>query len=88
MTVKKPATIEEFKLMSQSNSWMRIGKLAKNKGLVFNNLFQHFNVENLREAFAAIDGSKVGTSRRESVSGASSALHSRLAPRGGVRNAR
>ena len=58
MTVRKPTTIQEFQLMSQSNSWMRIGKLAKNKGLVFNNLFQHFNVENLREAFAAIDGSK------------------------------
>jgi RNA-directed DNA polymerase len=58
MTVKKPMTTEEFKLMSQSNSWMRIGKLAKDKGLVFNNLFQHFNVENLSEAFAAIDGSK------------------------------
>lgn len=43
---------------------MRIGKLAKNKQIVFNNLFQHFNVENLREAFAAIDGSKaVGIDR-------------------------
>lgn len=58
MTVKKPTTIQEFKLMSQSNSWMRIGKLAKNKVVVLNNVFQHFNVENLREAFAAIDGSK------------------------------
>lgn len=58
MTVKKPMTVQEFKLMSQSNSWMRIGKLAKHKGVVLNNLFQHFNVENLREAFAAIDGSK------------------------------
>lgn len=58
MTVKKPTTIQEFKLMNQSNSWLRIGKLAKNKELVLNNLFQHFNVENLREAFAAIDGSK------------------------------
>lgn len=37
---------------------MRIGKLAKNKEVIFNNLFQHFNVENLREAYAAIDGSK------------------------------
>lgn len=43
---------------------MRIGKLAKNKEIVFNNLFQHFNVENLREAFTAIDGSKaVGVDR-------------------------
>jgi RNA-directed DNA polymerase len=51
-------TIQEFKLTSQSNSWMRIGKLAKDKQVVFNNLFQHFNVENLREAYHAIDGSK------------------------------
>jgi RNA-directed DNA polymerase len=58
MNAKKPMTVQEFKLMSQSNSWMRIGKLAKRKQIVFNNLFQHLNVENLREAFAAIDGSK------------------------------
>lgn len=51
-------TKQDFKLTSQSNSWMRIGKLAKNKGLVISNLFQHFNVENLRQAFTAIDGSK------------------------------
>ena len=57
-------TNQEFKLTSQSNSWMRIGKLAKNKEVVFNNLFQHFNVENLREAYAAIDGTKaVGIDR-------------------------
>lgn len=37
---------------------MRIGKLAKHKDVVFKNIFQHFNVENLREAFTAIDGSK------------------------------
>lgn len=43
---------------------MRIGKLAKNKELVINNLFQHFSVENLRQAYAAIDGSKaVGIDR-------------------------
>ncbi len=64
MNMKKPMTNQGFQLTSQSNSWMRIGKLAKNKGLVFNNLFQHFNVENLRQAFAAIDGSKaVGIDR-------------------------
>ena len=51
-------TNQDMKLMSQSNSWMRIGKLAKHKEVVFNNLFQHFNVENLREAYHAIDGSK------------------------------
>ena len=57
-------TNQEFKLTSQSNSWLRIGKLAKNKDVVFNNIFQHFNVENLREAFTAIDGSKaVGIDR-------------------------
>ena len=37
---------------------MRIGKLAKHKEMVFKNLFQHFNVENLRQAFVAIDGTK------------------------------
>jgi hypothetical protein len=51
-------TNQDFKLTSQSNSWMRIGKLAKHKEVVFKNLFQHFNVENLRQAFVAIDGSK------------------------------
>lgn len=57
-------TNQEFKLTSQSNSWMRIGKLAKHKNVVFNNVFQHFNVENLRQAYAAIDGSKaVGIDR-------------------------
>lgn len=49
---------QDFKLSSQSNSWMRIGKLAKHKEMVFKNLFQHFNVENLRQAFVAIDGTK------------------------------
>jgi RNA-directed DNA polymerase len=51
-------TNQDFKLTSQSNSWMRIGKLAKHKEMVFKNLFQHFNVENLRQAFVAIDGTK------------------------------
>jgi hypothetical protein len=51
-------TKQDFQLTSQSNSWVRIGKLAKNKEVVFNNIFQHFNVENLREAYAAIEGSK------------------------------
>lgn len=49
---------QDFKLSNQSNSWMRIGKLAKHKEMVFKNLFQHFNVENLRQAFIAIDGTK------------------------------
>jgi retron-type reverse transcriptase len=56
--VRKTLDAEEFKLRAQSNSWMRIGQLAKTKEVVFNNLFQHFNVENLREAYHAQDGSK------------------------------
>jgi RNA-directed DNA polymerase len=40
------------------NSWARIGLSAKNLELVFNNLFSHINVENLRQAFRALDGSK------------------------------
>jgi group II intron reverse transcriptase/maturase len=51
-------TNQDFQLTSQSNSWTRIGKLAKNKEVVFNNLFQHFNVENLRQGYAAMDGTK------------------------------
>ncbi len=39
-------------------SWARIGLLAKDKQIVFNNLFHHINGENLRQAFRAIDGSK------------------------------
>lgn len=56
--VGKTLDVEEFKLRAQSSSWMRIGQLAKTKEVVFNNLFQHFNVENLREAYHAQDGSK------------------------------
>ncbi len=40
------------------NSWARIGLSAKNPEIVFNNLFSHVNVENLRQAFRALDGSK------------------------------
>jgi len=40
------------------NSWARIGLLAKNEEVVFNNLFSHINEENLRQAFRALDGSK------------------------------
>lgn len=58
MSAGKPMTVEEFKLQHQSNSWTRIGKLAKSRTVVFNNLFQHVNVENLRQAYTAIDGSK------------------------------
>lgn len=40
------------------NSWARIGLSAKNLELVFNNLFSHINVENLHQAFRALNGSK------------------------------
>jgi group II intron reverse transcriptase/maturase len=40
------------------NSWARIGLAARKEGTKFNNLFCHFSVENLREAFQALDGSK------------------------------
>ena len=42
----------------EMNSWARIGLSAKNLELVFNNLFSHINVENLRQAFRALDGNK------------------------------
>jgi len=48
----------DFKLELQNNSWLRIGLTAKNKEKVFTNLFCHFNMENLREGFNALDGSK------------------------------
>jgi RNA-directed DNA polymerase len=40
------------------NSWARIGLSAKNPEIVFNNLFSHVNVENLRQAFRTLDGTK------------------------------
>ena len=40
------------------NSWARIGLSAKNPEIVFNNLFSHIKVENLRQAFQALDGTK------------------------------
>ena len=36
---------EFFKLEVASNSWLRISLTAKDKTLVFNNLFCHINVE-------------------------------------------
>ena len=48
----------DLKLELQSNSWLRIGLTAKNTELVFNNLFCHFNMDNLRQGFHAQDGSK------------------------------
>lgn len=41
------------------NSWARIGLSAKkNHDIVFGNLFCHVSVENLRQAFRALDGTK------------------------------
>jgi RNA-directed DNA polymerase len=40
------------------NSWARIGLKAKDPEIVFNNLFGHINMENLRQAFKALDGTK------------------------------
>lgn len=40
------------------NSWARIGLSAKDPEIVFNNLFSHIKVENLRQAFKALDGTK------------------------------
>ena len=58
-----------FQLEGSLNSWMRIGLIAQNKDLVFTGLFNHFKVENLKEAFRALDGSKAkgidGVSKRD-----------------------
>ena len=48
----------DFKLEVQTNSWLRISLAAKKSSKKFTNLFCHFTVANLREAFHAIDGSK------------------------------
>lgn len=48
----------DYKLELQTNSWLRIGLSAKDTEKVFNNLFCHFTVANLREAYHALDGSK------------------------------
>ncbi len=59
----------DFKLELQTNSWLRIGLAAKDLEKKFNNLFCHFTVGNLREAFHALDGSKAtgihGTTKRD-----------------------
>lgn len=49
---------EYFKLKVASNSWVRISLSAKDKALRFTNLFCHISVENFREAFRSLDGSK------------------------------
>ena len=40
------------------NRWERIGSRALEKDVVFNNLMHHINIETLREAFQALDGTK------------------------------
>lgn len=59
----------DIKLELQTNSWLRIGLAAKDLQKKFNNLFCHFTMENLREAFHALDGSKAtgihGTTKRD-----------------------
>jgi len=54
----KSPTRKEFKLRSQLNQWLRIGLVAKDKQVRFNNLLTRFNEESLREAYRALDGSK------------------------------
>ncbi len=48
----------DYKLELQTNSWLRISLSAKDLEKQFNNLFCHFTVGNLREAYHALDGSK------------------------------
>jgi group II intron reverse transcriptase/maturase len=54
----KQGKTTDFKLEIESNSWLRIGLSAKDLKKQFNNLFCHFGVVNLREAFHALDGNK------------------------------
>jgi len=54
----KQGKTTDFKLEIESNSWLRIGLSAKDLQKQFNNLFCHFTVANLREAFRALDGNK------------------------------
>lgn len=42
----------------QGKRWLRIGFRAQDKSAVFHNLLTHINVESLREAFKAIDGTR------------------------------
>lgn len=66
---KEKPSDSKFKLELDSNSWLRIGLSAKDLKKQFNNLFCHFTVTNLREAFHALDGSKAkgiyGITKRE-----------------------
>jgi len=48
----------------QSNQWLRIRLIAKDPNVRFNNLLTRINIESLREAFVALDGSKaIGVDR-------------------------
>lgn len=49
---------KQEQLVMFPDRWERIGSRAKDKGAVFNNLLFHINVESLREAYHALDGSK------------------------------
>lgn len=53
-----PKSKLDFKLELETNCWLRIGLSAKDLEKKFTNLFCHFTVVNLREAFHALDGSK------------------------------
>jgi RNA-directed DNA polymerase len=54
----EPQSKFDFKLELETNSWLRISLSAKDLTKKFTNLFCHFTVANLREAFHALDGSK------------------------------
>lgn len=55
---RRTGTVGSTARTLELNSWARIGLSAKNTELVFNNLFSHIKVENLRQAFRALDGTK------------------------------
>lgn len=54
----EPKSRPDFKLELETNCWLRISLSAKDLEKKFTNLFCHFTVANLREAFHALDGSK------------------------------
>lgn len=49
---------EQLILPTLSNRWLRIEYTARQQDIVFNNLLSHINVETMREAYRALDGSK------------------------------
>ena len=58
MRIGEPIAHKSGQLDFMPNRWLRIGFAAQNKERMFNNLLTHINVETLREAFNALDGSK------------------------------